>query len=69
MLMALQHETHFPYVPVGALKSFGIGPVYQVGRPLRQLENGDWMTEITLVESGEVTEYRLSQLLQDPDAV
>lgn len=68
MLMHVSY-TKQPYVPVGAYKSFGIGPVYQVGQPLRQLDDGDWMTEITLVETGEVTEYPLSMLLQDPDAV
>ncbi|WP_312283904.1 DUF5397 family protein, partial [Candidatus Igneacidithiobacillus taiwanensis] len=44
------------------------GPKYQVGRPLRQLDDGDWMIEITLVETGEKTPYRLSRMLDDPQA-
>lgn len=57
-----------PSVPVGKIKSFGpFGPKYQVGQPLRQLDDGDWMVEITLVESGEKTEYRLSHLCEDPE--
>jgi Family of unknown function (DUF5397) len=58
-----------PYVPTTAIKSFGaVGPRYEVGRPLRQLEDGDWMVEILLVETGEKTEYRLSRLNDDPEA-
>jgi hypothetical protein len=58
-----------PPVPVGRIKSFGtLGPKYEVGGPLRQLEDGDWMIEIRLVESGDKTEYRRSRLVDDPDA-
>ncbi len=58
-----------PPVPVGRIKTFGpFGPKYQVGRPLRQLDDGDWMIEITLVETGEKTPYRLSRILDDPQA-
>ncbi|OWT55145.1 DUF5397 domain-containing protein [Candidimonas nitroreducens] len=58
-----------PVVPIGKIKSFGpFGPKYEIGRPLRQLDDGDWMIEVTLVESGEKTEYRLSRLSNDPEA-
>jgi hypothetical protein len=58
-----------PYVPMKAIKSLGtLGPKYEVGRPLRQLADGDWMIEILLVETGEKTEYRLSRLNNDPEA-
>ncbi|CAK7047216.1 DUF5397 domain-containing protein [Kerstersia gyiorum] len=58
-----------PSVPVGEIKSFGpFGPKYEVGKALRQLEEGEWLVEITLVETGEKTEYRLSSLLEDPAA-
>ena len=58
-----------PSVPVGKIRRFGpLGPMYEVGQALRQLDDGDWMIEITLVESGEKTEYRWSQLRQDPQA-
>ena len=59
-----------PPVPVGEIKSFGpFGPKYEVGRALHQLDDGDWMVEITLVESGEQAEYRLTHLSDDPAAL
>ncbi len=58
-----------PAPPTGHIKTFGpLGPKYEVGRPLRKLEDGDWLVEVTIVESGEKTEYRLSRLTADPDA-
>jgi len=58
-----------PDVPSGSIKTFGaLGPRYKVGQPVRTLDNGDWMVEITLIETGEKTEYRLSHLKQDPRA-
>ena len=56
-------------VPRGRYKTFGeFGPLYQVGQPLRRLENGDWLVDITVVLSGERVEYRLSRLKEDPFA-
>jgi len=53
----------------GTIKSFGpFGPKYQVGVPLRQLEDGDWIMEILLVDSGEKAEYRLTHVTDDPEA-
>lgn len=58
-----------PPVPVGKIKSFGpFGPKYEVGQPLCQLDDGDWMVEITMVESGEKAEYRRTHLRDDPEA-
>lgn len=58
-----------PRVPVGVIKSFGpLGPKYEVETPIRQLEDGDWLVRILLLESGEGAEYRLSRLLRDPEA-
>ena len=58
-----------PLVPLRKIKSFGaLGPKYQVGQALYQLRDGDWMVEITLLETGETAEYRLSRLSDDPDA-
>ena len=55
---------------VGKIKSFGpLGPKYEIGQPLRELPNGDWMIAIVLVETGEKTEYRLSHLMSDSDAL
>ncbi len=56
-----------PSIPIGTIKSFGsFGPKYEVGQPLRRLDDGDWIIEVVLVETGEKTEYRLTHLDQDP---
>lgn len=58
-----------PAVTVGQIKSFGaFGPKYEVGKPLRALDDGDWMIEVTLVETGEKAEYRLTNVNDDPEA-
>ncbi len=58
-----------PPVPVGIIKSFGpFGPKYEVGEPVEQLEDGDWLVEIVLVETGEKTVYRRTHILDDPEA-
>jgi hypothetical protein len=58
-----------PTVPIGKIKSFGpFGPKYEVGHPLRQLADGDWMVEVTMVETGETAEYSLKHLIDDPEA-
>ena len=58
-----------PIVPIGKIKSFGeLGPKYEVGKPIRPLDDGDWMIHIVLVETGEETEYRYSHLVDDPEA-
>jgi len=54
---------------LGKINTIGeFGPIYQVGQPIRRLESGDWLMEITLIESGEVTEYPLSSIEEDPEA-
>jgi hypothetical protein len=59
-----------PVVPAGEIKTFGkIGPKYLIGQALRQLEDGDWLVQITVIESGEAVEYRLSHLNNDPMAL
>lgn len=58
-----------PVVPVGTIKSFGpFGPKYEVGPALRLLDDGDWLVEVTMVETGEKTEYRLTHVHDDPQA-
>ncbi|MCL2876532.1 MAG: DUF5397 domain-containing protein [Betaproteobacteria bacterium] len=65
-MLATQPSTS---VPVGTIKSFGaFGPKYQVGQPLRPLDDGDWIVEVTLVETGERAEYRLTHVNDDPEA-
>ncbi len=57
------------HVPEGAIKSFGpLGETYKVGRPLRELEDGDWMVEVSLVKTGETAEMRLTHIQDDPEA-
>ena len=66
----MQAAIALPAVPTGKIKSFGeFGEPYEVGQPVRQLENGEWMVGITLIKTGEKTEYRLSRMLLDPDAI
>jgi len=58
-----------PHIPSGKVKTFGpFGPMYEVGRLARQLDDGDWMIEVTIVETGEKTEYRLTHIADDPEA-
>jgi Family of unknown function (DUF5397) len=58
-----------PSVPVGKIKSFGpFGPKCEVGQVQRQLDDGDWMIESTMVESGEKAEHRWTHLTDDPQA-
>jgi hypothetical protein len=56
-------------IPVAKIKSFGpVGPQYEVGPPLRRLDDGDRMVEITIVARGEKAEYRRSRPMDDPQA-
>jgi hypothetical protein len=53
----------------GKIKSLGVfGTKYEVGQPIRQLDNGDWMMRIKLVETGEEVEYCFDHLKNDPEA-
>ena len=59
-----------PLIPSGVIKKFGeFGPKYQVGQALRPLDDGDWIIEVTLVETGEKAEYRLTRVQNDPEAL
>lgn len=65
----MQVAIALPSVPVGKIKSFGLfGPKYEVGQAVRQLDDGDWMVEVTMIETGEKVEYRLTHLINDPEA-
>ena len=62
-------EVVAPSLHIGKIKSFGaFGPKYEVGRALRPLEDGDWLVEVKMVETGETAEYRMSHLFDDPEA-
>ncbi|MDD3610563.1 MAG: DUF5397 family protein [Halothiobacillaceae bacterium] len=61
--------TTIPSVPTGQIKTFGpFGPKYQVVNALRELDDGDWMIRIKLLETDEEAEYRLSSINDDPKA-
>lgn len=63
-------ETYSRRVFIGEIKTFGPdGPKYEVGNPLYSLENGDWMMNIILIETGEEVEYKLSRIAEDPLAI
>jgi hypothetical protein len=50
-------------------RRFGpVGPVYEIVGIVRELEDGDKMLKIRVVESGEEAEYRLSDASGDPEA-
>jgi hypothetical protein len=64
----MQHLKALQLIPIGKIKRFGdTGPKYKVGQALLQLEDGDWLVEIQMVETGEKSEYRLSHILDDPE--
>ena len=65
----MHESTDFPCIPFGKIKRFGeFGPPYEVGQAVRRLPDGDWLVEITLVQTGEIAIYRLSRLNDDPEA-
>lgn len=54
---------------LGKIKSFGpFGPKYEVGQAICQLEDGEWLVEVILVQTGKKAEYRWTRLTDDPDA-
>ena len=56
-------------IPIGAINTFGYeGIPYLVGEQAKELPNGDILVNITLIQTGEKEQYKLSKLLQDPDA-
>ena len=62
-----------PSVPspslMGTFKTVGVfGPAYQIVEPVRQLDDGDWLIRVRLLETGEEVEYRYTHVLNDPKA-
>ncbi len=52
---------------IGTWRRFGlVGPVYEVIGQDHKLENGDWLMRIRVLESGEETAYKLTDILGDP---
>lgn len=56
-------------IPVGEIKTFGTyGIPYQVGEVAQFLPDGDVLVNITLIQTGEKEQYKLSKLILDPKA-
>ena len=56
-------------IPTGCIKQFGqFGVPYVVGEVAEFLPDGDALVNITFLPSGEKDIYRLSHLLEDPEA-
>ena len=56
-------------IPTGCIKQLGqFGVPYVVGEVAEFLPDGDVLVNITLLQSGEKDIYRLSHLLEDPEA-
>ena len=54
-------------IPTGSIRTFGdCGVMYIVGKPAKQLPDGDWLVNIELPESGEKAQYKLSHIMKDP---
>jgi len=69
MHVAAKAQSNPLNLPVGAIKTFGpVGPAYEVLRPICQLKDGDWMMAIRVLASGEEAEYKLTDILEDPEA-
>ncbi len=54
---------------VGQYRRFGeLGPAYKIIAPVRPVGQDDWIVLIQIPESGEETEYRYSNIKNDPVA-
>jgi hypothetical protein len=62
-------QSTFPHPEIiGSFHQFGaFGVSYQVLRPVGQTEKG-WLVEIEIPESGERLEYKLDDVMNDPEA-
>ncbi len=56
--------------PTGTLKTFGSsGPMYEVLGPAGRSARGKESVTIRVFGTGEVTDYPVEEMLQDPEAV
>ncbi|WP_422490410.1 DUF5397 family protein [Endozoicomonas sp. ALE010] len=54
---------------IGQYRQFGkLGPAYKILEPIRPVNQDDWIVLIQIPESGEETEYRYSNIKNDPVA-
>lgn len=65
-------DTHTSTLPlptklVGTWRRFGVaGPVYEIVHAGAELEDGDRMMRVRVLETGEEVDYRLTDILEDP---
>jgi Family of unknown function (DUF5397) len=56
-------------IPVGRINSFSpLGPKYRIEQAIRQLDDGDWLVEISMTETGDRMKYRWTDLINHPEA-
>ncbi len=56
-----------PRALLGTYRRFGpVGPVYEVAGVIRELDNGDTLMKVVVVQTGEEAEYRYTHILDDP---
>ncbi len=52
---------------IGTWRRFGlVGPVYEIIGEERELEDGDHLMRIRVIETGEEISYKLTDILDDP---
>lgn len=69
MAAVLSRNSAMPEQLAGSFHTFGpSGPAYHVRKAVRALAGGDWLMEIEVLTSGEVLEYKASEIDRDPVA-
>jgi len=52
---------------IGTWRRFGlVGPVYEIIGEERELEDGDHLMRVRVIETGEEIAYKLTDILDDP---
>lgn len=66
-LRIMMQKNYAPEELINTYRRFGqFGPAYQVVGISRTLPNGDTLMKIQILESHEITEYAISDILEDP---
>jgi hypothetical protein len=56
-----------PAALVGTWRRFGVvGPVYEIVEAGKELDDGDRLMRVRVVETGEELDYRFTDILDDP---
>ena len=63
----MQLQQGLPQAVVGTWRRFGlVGPVYELMAKKGDLQNGDSLMRVRVVETGEEVDYKLTDILDDP---